>query len=319
MFRPTCFALTAVVALASVAGADEATTPTQDWAAVNAHLGDRAARRADPAAWTASARRQLEAFVERWSARADEARVELATAHMVACRFDASKLDHHLAQAKQHLAAATKADPEDAHAQALLKRYMTLRGALLKRRASRERANEAKQKRAAMIGQPAPALTIDEVLDGDPLTLASLRGKVVVLDFWATWCPPCRRVIPHLAKLQAKHGAAGLQVIGLTRFYQRAYVPGAEGAKGSFLRNLEPEAERQANRDCAKALGINYPIAFSTKAQPAYHVRGIPQLVLIDRAGVVRHVQVGAGDHSKLDALLETCLAEPAPKLEGAK
>jgi len=61
----------------------------------------------------------------------------------------------------------------------------------------------------------APDFTLPQ-LDGSPLTLSSYRGKIVLLDFWATWCVPCRDEIPHFVELQNKYGDAGLQIIGIS-------------------------------------------------------------------------------------------------------
>ena len=65
------------------------------------------------------------------------------------------------------------------------------------------------------VGQPAPALIVKQ-LDGNVLDLAALRGKVVVLNFWATWCPPCRAEMPMLEAFYQKHASEGVTVIGLS-------------------------------------------------------------------------------------------------------
>ena len=78
---------------------------------------------------------------------------------------------------------------------------------------------------AAEIGQPAPALVVQE-LNGQSFDLATLRGKVVVINFWATWCPPCRQEMPALDAFYRRYHADGLEMIGLAanRTHERSDV-----------------------------------------------------------------------------------------------
>jgi len=77
----------------------------------------------------------------------------------------------------------------------------------------------------AQAGQPAPSVAIYQ-LDGKPLSLAALKGQVVVLDFWASWCGPCRKSFPFLDALQARHAGDGLRVVGLTQIADVLPMPG---------------------------------------------------------------------------------------------
>ena len=101
---------------------------------------------------------------------------------------------------------------------------------------------------ALTLGQDSPPTELTlKGINGREIRLSNYRGKVVLINFWATWCPPCRKEIPDLIKLQRDYGSRGLQVIGVTyppqkraevrRFVQRAKVnyPVSLGTKGTKL------------------------------------------------------------------------------------
>ena len=176
------------------------------------------------------------------------------------------------------------------------------------------------KKMAAMYGKKAIPIEAKKILnpdrqEGDPasFSLDNYRGKVVLLDFWATWCPPCRGVIPSLIEMQKKYGK-DLQVIGVTRFYgsgmdfsdPKSTIPHG----GKTVRDLGPEDELEVNKAFMKRFGVNYPIVFSDNAGKDYMVRGIPTLFVIGRDGkVIGHV-VGGGEanHKKVEAWVEKAL-----------
>src|SRR5215211_6110282 len=110
----------------------------------------------------------------------------------------------------------------------------------------------------------APELKLKD-LRGRNLRLSDYKGKVVLLNFWATWCPPCRAEMPDLVKMQHQYAKQGLQVIGVT------YPP-------ETLREVQQFARR---------LGVNYPIALGTKETKALFDKGetLPLTVVIDRDG----------------------------------
>jgi thiol-disulfide isomerase/thioredoxin len=117
-----------------------------------------------------------------------------------------------------------------------------------------------------------PAYTV-RTLDGATLTADSLRGRVVLVNFWATWCPPCRVEMPALQSMAARHREAGLVVLGLSV---------DRGPADDVRRFL---AER----------GIDYPVAIvGPEVERAFGgVRGYPTSFLVDRTGKVRHQALG--------------------------
>ena len=132
-----------------------------------------------------------------------------------------------------------------------------------------------------MAPTAAPGFTLPRV-DGGTASLADHQGKVVLLDFWATWCPPCRAAMPHLAEMQEEYRAKGLVVLGMNMDQNRDDLT-------QFLSGQT----------------VNYPmLAVDEATRAAYGgVASIPQTFLIDRAGQVRQKFLGY-DH-KIAAQME--------------
>lgn len=120
-------------------------------------------------------------------------------------------------------------------------------------------------------GQSAPALAAPRA-NGEPLRLEDLRGRVVYLDFWASWCPPCRQAMPEYEKLWRELEPQGFSVIGVNLDSERALA----------LRALQQAA-------------VSFPILFDPQATwpRQFDLPAMPSAYLIDRRGVVRHVHAG--------------------------
>ena len=105
---------------------------------------------------------------------------------------------------------------------------------------------------------------------GNKITLSDLKGKVVILDFWATWCPPCKAAIPKLIELYNKYEGQGLIVLGI-----------ALDEKENVIK-------------LAKEMGINYPVLFDDKeTSKNYEIQSIPTLFVIDQKGKQVHKEIG--------------------------
>jgi len=170
-------------------------------------------------------------------------------------------------------------------------------------------------------GKPLPPLLVEKVLGGpDDLTLDQLKNNVLVIEFYATWCGPCRASIAALARLQEEKKHLGLQVIGVTTLYGMGidYDPESKpGDSGTAVRNLDAEAEYAVNSRFMKSLGFNYPVIVTSKDTPLnqFHVKAIPTLVVVGRDGNVVGSLTGANEEA-LAALLDEALAVP---MGGAK
>ena len=144
---------------------------------------------------------------------------------------------------------------------------------------------------AELNGKAAPDWQLSDV-NGKPLTLADFKGKVVVLDFWATWCPPCRAEIPGLVALQKKYADQGLSVIGVSL-----------DEKGPTV--VKPFIERFA---------INYPVVMGSEKILADYggISAIPTTFVIDREGNVVATHEGYTDQATFESEISPLLKAKA-------
>lgn len=150
---------------------------------------------------------------------------------------------------------------------------------------------------AIVLGQEvkAPQFELRD-LDGRTVRLSDYQGKVVLINFWATWCPPCRAEMPDLVKLQREHGKEGLQIIGITY----------------------PPEKKVRVRKFARSLKVNYPIILGTRQIKSRFSSDetLPLTVVINRDGKVSDIISGILLREEFDEKIKPLLMK---KKEGEK
>ena len=122
-------------------------------------------------------------------------------------------------------------------------------------------------------GRAAPGFAL-ATLDGGRLSLQELSGRPVLMNFWATWCPPCRAEIPHLVSAYEKYGDEGLEILAV---------------------DLQSDVDPDAVRAFAQEFGMTFPILLDStgSVERAYLVRGYPTSIFIGRDGVIERIHWG--------------------------
>lgn len=141
-----------------------------------------------------------------------------------------------------------------------------------------------------LLGQPAPDFTL-ESSKGGYVHLADQRGKVVMLNFWASWCGPCRKEMPLIDSMYQRYGPAGFILYG-----------------------VNVEEDNTDAKKLLKELGVTFPALFDTesKAGTLYKIDAMPTTVMIDKIGNIRFVNRGykAGDEDKYRAQIRELIKE---------
>jgi cytochrome c biogenesis protein CcmG/thiol:disulfide interchange protein DsbE len=134
-------------------------------------------------------------------------------------------------------------------------------------------------------GSRAPAFTLVDV-KGTTVSLGDLKGQVVLLNFWATWCPPCKAEIPDFIDFQKKYAARGLRIVGIA---------------------LD---EKEAVETYLSSSPLNYLVLLGDQSVAARYgnIESIPTTFLIDRDGVIRHVAVGLQQRAEWERSIEALL-----------
>ena len=146
------------------------------------------------------------------------------------------------------------------------------------------------------VGEPAPDFAL-KTIDGEALSLSSFRGRVVVIDFFATWCKPCVQEVPELAKIRQRYSQEQLIMVSL---------------------DVDPSEDPDLIRGFREAHGISWPIcAYASSVADDYGVKAIPTIVIVDREGRVAYVHVGYATADQLSQAIDAVIAgEEAPKRE---
>ncbi|MFL6231326.1 MAG: TlpA family protein disulfide reductase [Pyrinomonadaceae bacterium] len=158
---------------------------------------------------------------------------------------------------------------------------------------------------SATGARTAPEIEVKDWIDQKPTTLAGERGRVVLLDFWATWCAPCQAALPSMGEWQKKYKDRGLTIIAFTQYHDETVNGRAVKTRKEFdaLRSF-----RRANR---LPFGVAAADTLATAAR--YNVTSIPAAILIDRRGVVRYLSVGSNgdDLKEIEQMIVKLLDEP--------
>jgi len=134
--------------------------------------------------------------------------------------------------------------------------------------------------------EPAPQMKFTEWIGHEPIALEYFRGRVVLLDFWATWCGPCIATFPRLRSWHKKYGGDNFIIVGVTQYYGQQ-----DGKKMSPLQELDFLNEFKAKYK----LPYPFAIAAASEAPMKYGIMAYPTTILLDRKGVVRYIGIGAG------------------------
>ncbi|MCE5287041.1 MAG: TlpA family protein disulfide reductase [Pelosinus sp.] len=142
-------------------------------------------------------------------------------------------------------------------------------------KAAGEQKTAEKTSQGVQIGNLAPDFTL-RTLDGQMVNLSDFRGKKVILNFWATWCPPCKAEVPEFEKFYQEQQSDNIEIIAVDI--------------------TDQEKSKEDVADFIKAYGITYPVVLDEKGTAAstYRISAIPTTYILDAQGIIRQKVTGA-------------------------